>query len=282
MINHFRLSNMRGPARPGFRFLPALAPALMLALMLSACSGLDLPKTTPLSPKEQREAAAGLRALVGETRSSSVETGYDLSWEFMGQRGKFAAQLQMDAPDLLRLDLFDALGRTLYLAVADGERFRLIDNRAAKVRVGRLDGPAWRRFVPEPLDMREVAALLGGRPSHVPLLLTATGNADATGYWFEWQENGQGRRLLLDRETGLAARYVMLDKQKDILLDIRYLNYDQDRASGYFWPGKVEISGALVKGRFLLERDGPLSFDPLPLAVFHPEIPPHFTEEWVR
>ena len=259
----------------------ALAALVVLAC-LAGCAGKGGPKTTPLAPAEEREALSRLRALAAAPQPSSVETGYDLSWQILGRSGKLAAQLWMDAPDLLRFSVHDPLGRTLYLAVSDGDLCILVDNRASTVKKGRVDGGAWRRIVPEPLGIADVAPLLGGRLAKMPLAVKASGNPDGSGWWYEWREGDLGHRLLLDKKTGLAARRLILDKGGDALLDVIYLNYDEDRASGYLWPGKTEVAGSLVKGRLLLERSGPLSFDPLPLSVFHPEIPEHFKVEWVR
>lgn len=256
--------------------------ALVLLACLTGCAGKSGPKSIPLAPAEEREALSRLRALAAAPQPSSVETGYVISWQILGQSGKLDAQLWMDAPDLLRFSVHDPLGRTLYLAVSDGEWCILVDNRAATVKKGKVDGGAWRRIVPEPLGIRDVAPLLGGRLVGMPPLVRATGNQDGSGWWYEWREGDVGHRLLLDKETGLVARRLVLDKGKDALLDVSYLNYDKDRVSGYVWPGKTEVSGSLVKGRLLLERSGPLSFDPLPLSVFHPELPAHFKVEWVR
>ena len=85
--------------------------------------------------------------------------------------------------------------------------------------------------------------------------------------------------MLLDRERDLVARHLLLGKKDEILLDVTYLNYDQDRETGYFWPKTTELSGSLVKGTIKLERSGALSFDPLPLSVFRLDVPSHFKVE---
>ena len=74
----------------------------------------------------------------------------------------------MDAPDLLRFTALDPLGRTLYLAVADGRKFALIDNRAASVQRGLVNGRVWRELVPEPLKVQDVVALLADQLERVP------------------------------------------------------------------------------------------------------------------
>ena len=262
------------------RRIAAFALALCV-FSLAGCAG-RAPQTIPLAPAEEREAMSRLRALTVAQQPSSVETGYDLSWQIMGQSGKLAAQLWLDAPDFLRFSLHDPMGRTLYLAVSDGELCILVDNRASAVKKGKVDGSAWRRFVPEPLKLHDLTQLLGGRLAKMPLPVKASGNPDGSGWWYEWSEGDLHHRLLLDKKTGLAARRIILDKGRDTLLDVRYLNYDEDRASSYLWPGKTEVTGSLVKGKLLLERSGPLSFDPLPISVFHPELPKHFKVEWVK
>lgn len=270
------------PFRRAVRHLPLCLVFIVLICLAGCARQTAGPKTSPLAPAEEHEALSRLRALAASPQPSTVETGYDLSWQIMGQSGKLAAQLWMDAPEFFRFSLHDPLGRTLYLAVSDSERFTLFDNRAAVAKKGRVEGAVWRRFVPEPLAMKDLAPLLGGRITKAPLLAKAAGNPDGSGWWYEWREGDLDHRLLLDKETGQVARRIILGKDRAALLDISYLNYDEDRASGYLWPGKTEITGSLVRGRLLLERGGPLSFDPLPLSVFHPEMPGHFKEEWVK
>ena len=175
--------------------------------------------------------------------------------------------------------VLDPLGRTLYLAVADGRKFALIDNRAASVQRGLVNGRVWRELVPEPLKVQDVVALLAGRLERVPAFgVRAEQNPEHNGYWFSWDHPGLSHRVLVDKKTGLMARHLLLENEggkTGILLDLRYIDYDQDRGSGYFWPRTTEVQGSLVKGSLRLARSGPLSFDPLPLSTFHPDIPPH-------
>ena len=160
----------------------------------------------------------------------------------------------------------------------------MVDNRAALVRRGRVDGAFWRSVVPEPLALKDVASRLGGRLENaLPALIKAAQNPERTGYWFIWQDKrGLTHHVLLDRERNLIARHMLLGKKDEILLDAVYLNYGQDRETGYFWPQKTELSGSLIKGTINLERSGQLSFDPLPLSVFRLDIPPHFKVEQLR
>ncbi len=263
-------------------FRPLRNPLLCILLLtlLSAC-GVKLPKTSPLPQLEQQQAISLLKALSNEAQPPSVETGYNLSWTILGQSGRVEAQLQMDEPDQLRFSAYDPLGRTLYLAVSNGATFTLVDNRAAKVRRGRVDGAAWRTVIPAPLGLKDMAPLLGGRLETLPAGgIKASENVEKTGYWFVWQDTRElTHHVLLDRERNLVARHILLDKKKAILLDVAYMNYDQDRETGYQWPHTTELSGDLVKGKVLLERSGKLSFDPLPVSIFHLDIPPHFKVE---
>lgn len=266
------------------RCLTNYLPYALLLTLLTACSGIQLPKTSPLPELEQQQALARLKALADEPQPPSVETGYELSWNILGQSGRMTALLQMDEPDQLRFSAFDPLGRTLYLAVSDGRLFTVVDNRGALVRRGQIDGTSWRSLVPEPLGLKDMGPLLAGRVGHIaPGLIKASQNPEQTGYWFVWKD---GRELvhhvLLDRAQELVARHLLLDKKGKILLDVVYLNYDQDRETGYFWPKNTEVSGSLVKGKLVLERSGELSFDPLPVSVFYLDIPPHFKVEQLR
>ncbi len=270
--------------RPLSRHVATHGLCALLLVFVSACSGVNVPKTVSLPPLEERKALASLERLHAEHLPSSVETGYELSWEILGSSGRITALLQMDAPDQLRLGAYDPLGRTLYLAVADGRFFTLVDNRAALVRQGRVDGAAWRALVPAPLTLEDVGPLLSGRPpARLPALIKAAQNPEGSGYWFEWTDgHGLNHHLLLDRERNLVARHIFLDKKAGILLDVSYLNYDQDPETGYLWPKTTTVSGSLIKGILTLERSGELTFDPLPVSVFHPDLPPHFRVEHLR
>ncbi len=254
---------------------------LFILTLLTACGGVKLPKTSPLPLVEQQKAIAHLKALAAEPQPQSIETGYDITWNILGQSGRVSAHLQMDEPDQLRFSAHDPLGRTLYLAVSDGERFTMVDNRAAQVRRGRVDGASWRSVIPEPLSLKDMAPLLGGRLENtLPSLIKAAQNPEETGYWFIWQDKrALTHHVLLDRERDLVVRHLLLGKKDEILLDVTYLNYDQDRETGYFWPKTTELSGSLVKGTIKLERSGALSFDPLPLSVFRLDVPSHFKVE---
>lgn len=267
-----------------FQRLGSLGPCLIILSVLTACGGVKLPKTSPLLEVEQRAAIAHLKMLAAEPQPQAVETGYELSWNILGRSGRVSAHLQMDEPDQLRFSAHDPLGRTLYLAVADGESFTLVDNRAAQVRRGRVDGASWRSIIPEPLTLKDMTPLLGGRLENtLPGQIKAAQNQEQTGYWFIWQDTrGLSHHVLLDRERNLVARHLLLGKKKELLLDLVYLNYDQDRETGYFWPKNTELSGSLIKGTIKLERSGSLSFDPLPLSVFRLDIPPHFKVEQLR
>lgn len=266
--------------KPSLSRSPVLTLLAGLLALLSACASPNLPKTVALEPTEQRQALARLMTMSRQPQPSSVETGYQLSWQILGQSGRLEVQLQMDAPDLLRFTALDPLGRTLYLAVADGRKFALIDNRAASVQRGLVNGRVWRELVPEPLKVQDVVALLAGRLERVPAFgVRAEQNPEQNGYWFSWDHPGLSHRVLVDKKTGLMARHLLLENEggkTGILLDLRYIDYDQDRGSGYFWPRTTEVQGSLVKGSLRLARSGPLSFDPLPLSTFHPDIPPHF------
>ena len=135
-----------------FRSLRSFSALLLGLILLAGCS--SLPKTAALTPAEQQSALSRLHDFASAIPSSSVDTGYDLAWDIMGQSGKTEAQLQMEAPDMLRFSALDPLGRLLYLAVADGQNFALVDNRAATVQRGPVNGPLWRKHVPEPLAGR--------------------------------------------------------------------------------------------------------------------------------
>ena len=263
------------------RSLSALLPGLALLTLLAGCS--SLPKTAALNPAEQQSALSRLHDFASAMPSSSVDTGYDLAWDIMGQSGKTEAQLQMEAPDMLRFSALDPLGRLLYLAVADGQNFTLVDNRAATVQRGAVNGPLWRKHVHEPLAISSLMPLLGGRVEKLPAYgIRAEQNPEKSGYWFFWKEGGLNHHLLLDKKSGLVARHILAKDRGGILLDLRYTGYDRDRKTGYFWPKLTEVEGRLVRGTLTLKRSGRLSFDPLPLSTFHPEIPSHFKEESLR
>ncbi len=260
---------------------------VLILVLLSACGGISLPKTSALPALEQREAIERLTTLAQEPLPPSVETDYLISWNILGSSGRVDAVLLMDEPDQLRFSAHDPLGRTLYLAVSDGTNFTMVNNRAATVRRGRVDGASWRSVVPEPLILADIVPLLGGRVHGLTSTLSgqieAAQNPEQTGYWFVWQDSRKfSHHLLLDRERNLVARHLLVDKKDTILLDVSYLNYDLDEETGYYWPKTTEVSGSIVKGKLLLERQGLLSFDPLPVATFFLELPSHFKVEQLR
>ena len=104
----------------------------------------------------------------------------------------------------------------------------------------------WRELVPEPLKVQDVVALLAGRLERVPAFgVRAEQNPEHNGYWFSWDHPGLSHRVLVDKKTGLMARHLLLENEggeTGILLDLRYIDYDQDRGSGYFWPRTTEVA----------------------------------------
>ena len=266
----------RCPSRVSSVPFSSLLLCWALLTLLTACAP-SLPRTTPLGPVESRQALADFKTFAEAPFPSTAEAGYDMSWQAMGQSGKLAVQAQMDAPEYLRLTALDPLGRTLYLALADGEHFTLVDNRAALVKRGRTTGATWRGLVPEPLAPADLPPLLSGRVKlPLPPFITASRGGDGQGFWFVWREGALTHHVQWEREAPLLARHLLADQGKKVLLDIRYLSPEKDRKSGYFWPRTTTVSGALVKGTLTLERVGELSFEPLPVSIFHPAIPPHF------
>ncbi len=266
------------------RHLLRLVVLLAGILLLAGCS--HLPKTLPLSPVETEDAQAQWQKFLHQPRPSGIDADYRLRWDVMGSKGGVDAVVQMRRPAFLRFAANDPLGRALVLAVSDGKRFTLVDNRAAEVYQGKVSAQYWRHYVPDSLEERALFPALGGfvDPAGMPRVGTRR-DEQGQGYWYIWSDtHGMRHYVLLDNKQGRVLRHLFINPAGKQVLDLRYSGaaaLPPSEETGLFWPGTVAVSGTAVSGEVDLHVEKIYSFAPNTTTAFSVTPPPAFTVKQV-
>jgi hypothetical protein len=255
---------------------------LGLLLLLGGCAG-PLPKTLPLDPGAQQEAAVLWSNFLAQRHPPGLDADIRLHWDVLGSKGAIAATVQLQQPALLRFAANDPLGRPLLLAVSDGKAFTMVDNRKGEAYRGTTDSKFWHSYVPETVAPHDLFVLLGGFVAQGEGSL-ATPSRDETqdGFWYAWLDARSIRHLvLLERASGTMRRHLLVDRKGNEVLALDYSDYRTEAKSGFVWPGRVRISGEAIAGTLAIQVEKVYSHDPQKAAVFRLTPPPHFTVEQV-
>jgi len=258
-------------------------PVVCCLLVLSGCAGKQ-PKTLPLAPAEEQEAAALWSGFVAGKRPSALDADIRLNWDVLGSKGGVSATLQVQRPALLRFAANDPLGRSLLLAVADATTFILVDNRIGHVYQGPIHAKFWQSYVPAAVAPEDLLPLLGGfLPEGEALQATPAQDAASQGFWYQWPDMRAVRHhVLLDRGSGTMQQHLLVDAQGRTMLELHYAGYRKDAKSGFVWPARVQISGKAVNGTLTLQVEQIYSHTPQKAAAFRLAPPSHFTVEQVQ
>lgn len=255
---------------------------LCCLLLLAGCAG-KLPKTLPLAPEAQQEAAALWSGFLARQRPPGLDADIRLSWDVLGSKGAIAATVQLQRPALLRFAANDPLGRSLLLAVSDGTSFTMVDNRTGQAFHGTTGSKFWHSYVPEQIAPEDLFALLGGFVYQRGADKATPSQDEANaGYWYGWTDTrSMLHHVLLDRASGEMRRHLLVDHKGNQVLDLDYDDYRKEAATGFFWPGRVRISGEAVTGTLTIQVEKVYSHATQGAAVFRLTPPPHFTVEEV-
>ena len=266
-----------------FPRLLGFAVLVCTQLYMSGCAS-KLPTSVPLNPGEQQEATALLTTFAQQDRPTALDADLRLQWDILGSKGGIGAILQLQRPAFLRFSATDPLGRPFLTAVSDGTTFTMVDSRTGRIYKGTTDSDFWYSHVPAAILPEDLLPLLGG-------FLVATdaanyhpsGTSDSSGFWFVWQgPRSVAHYVLIDRQSGIMRRHLLVENERDVLIDIVYSIYGEAGMEGLTWPRKVRITGKAVTGTLTVWTEMIYSHSQLPLSTFHLSPPPHFVIEQVR
>lgn len=259
-----------------------ILPVLLILLILAGCADKG-PQTLPLTATEEEAARRLLAGFEAMPRPEAMDADVRLTWNLLAGQGGTAGSLQLQQPALLRFSANDPLGRPLLIAVSDGRRFTLIDNRAGHVAQGTTESDLWHRYVPAALTPDELFFFLGGFwPPITGRQMTVRRDTEGAGFWYDWEDELSRRhQVLLDPASMTMHRHRLYDSRDRLLLDLVYTDFRQ-LPDGYFrWPGLVEASGEAVSGSVSLRLEKIYALSPMNTATFQLTPPPHFTVEQV-
>lgn len=262
-------------------WLARLVLAWGLLVILSGCAG-KLPPSVPLSPGQQEEADGLLTAFIQTPPPPGLDADIRLGWDMLASKGTIEASLQVQPPAFLRFTATDPLGRALFIIVSDGTTFTMVDSRVGRVYQGRTASKFWHSQVPEALRAEDLFFFLSGSlPDKERPLVNIGQNPERTGYWYVWQDGRNlSHHILVDRQQRRMVRHLLVDPQGDLVVEVRYLGYGEDRAAGYNWPRHLEITGKAVTGTLSVQVEKIYPNPPLPVA-FELAYPSHYTVEQV-
>ncbi len=260
--------------------------AVLCCLLLAGCAG-KLPKTTPLAAGETPQALKTWSRFLHSEHPQAVDADYRLRWDVLGSKGGIDAVVQMKKPAMLRFSANDPLGRALILVVSDGKEFTFVDNRTAEVFQGKTDSKFWRNYVPDSIKTTDLFAYLGGfvdqnQVTGVEPALDEAGQ----GYWYVWRDRqAMTHHVLLEGKQGQILRHLLVDKDGDQVLDLRYsgvMESGKGQEKDLHWPEKVEVTGEAITGKIALQTEKVYAFSVRGTNAFRLTLPPHFSREVVE
>ena len=255
------------------------------ALLISSGCAPKLPISVPLDPGEQRDAVALLAAFVQREQPSALDTDLRLQWDILGSKGGVGGILQLQQPAFLRFSPTDPLGRPFLTVVSNGSTFTMVDNRTGRVYEGTTDSEFWRAHVPEAVRPEDLLPLLGGflATATDTAIIQSSGAPDQSGFWYVWQDShALTHYVLIDRQENTVRRHLLVERSRDVVVDVTYSEYRGTEGKGFAWPWEVRITGKAVTGTLILRTESIYSHDQLPHKAFHLVPPPHFVIEQVQ
>ncbi len=251
--------------------------ALLVALLLFSGCTAKLPVTRPLNGEQEREARVLLEQIGQQGCPDFLDADATISWQGFGRTHSFNATLQATRSGMSRLSGLDPLGRSFFILVTDGITFTLVDNQKGRGYTGSVDSTFIQQYVPTGLSLTMYFPFLAAQlpDQEENLLRLAWAEANNT-YWITFaQEGGMNRHVEVEPESGRLNRQLLVDREKNVVLDVQYDGYLQPSdicsfpahfsAVGSDWSGTVQVALNKVYEETML-----------PEEIFHLQIPGHF------
>ena len=251
--------------------------ALLLLILPAACAR-KAPPLLPLPP--ERAAQIRQQLLARPPGPEGLDLDLEVSLQAYG-RGRFSlpASLQMLRRGYLRFSGLDPLGRPLFVLVAGGDRFTLIDTGQGRAYTGGLDAEYLHRYLPAHLDLPTCFDLLAARLPPLASTAFSLGSVQGTAtVWLAVTRKQYSRRAELDPASGRLFRQLIVGPQDRVAVQVRY-RYENDAAKQ---PRALIIDGEAVTGtiELIVTRRYPASsMNP---DIFRQHVPSAFSVTEVR
>ena len=232
----------------------------------------------PLDYKEKQQIFSRFQDFQNRTCDNSIDADVTLELTTLGKSEKASGILQARIPSFVRYAVTDPLGRSLLLFASDGRTFTLVNSRKGEGYTGSTGSRYFTKYVPAGVLPEDVFSWLSGRLSLNRLVfeLAGRGKDQIQAVWLQAEGSGKNsHHVLFDPQTERILRHLVADNSRDILFDVRYENYVQDR-SRCPWPMKLTIESKEITGTVTLYYEQVYfnsSFNP---GLFQLSLPPHF------
>ena len=246
---------------------------LAVILLFSGCAR-KYPATFPLDTLQQRNARSFLQKIRHRARVQDLDADVAVSWEGYGRKYHFNATLQATGTGRFRLSGLDPFGRPLFILVTDGTTFTLVDNRQGRGYVGPVDSTFLHKYIPPGVQLSTCFSLLTAQfpDAEVQEIRLAQ---DKKNYWFIFTgRDGAQRRIEVILQTGLPVRQVLVNAEGDIILDVRYEDYQLRTAP--LLPSRLRMEGGSMPGSLKITLNKVYREKLLPETIFTLAVPVHF------
>jgi len=256
-----------------FRNVP---PLVLLLIVLTGCAG--LPARLPMSDTASLAARESFKEMIVRQRrcDNSADAELTVTLDSRFYRGTMNGYLQTMAPSFLNLVGMNPLGQPLVVLVSDGEQFTYALLSERLIYHGDVDSEAYWRNAPSGIDPSNIFYTLIGRLAPGEVRILSTGNDEqGRGVWLELaRDSGSSRSLVLfDPERLLIRRYLKLDEEGGVALEIVYDRYGAGECS---LPGRLTAVSGDHAGELTIRLDDWRTGFPSSPADFELELPPSF------
>jgi hypothetical protein len=253
---------------------------VVVFLLFSGCAR-KYPATLALDAEQEQYAHSLLQKIRKQDSPDYLDADVTVSWMGYGRKFNFDATLQATRAGRFRLGGLDPLGRPFFILVTDGTTFTLVDNRQGRGYTGAVDSAFFRRYIPSGVRLTTCFSLLTAQLPDTEVRKTRVAE-NKESYWFIFAgRDGLRRRAGIDSDTGFLARQILVDAENEIVLDVRYHDY-QSQTALFYLPRHMYMESEKMPGSLRITLNRVYREKPLPDSIFTLHIPEHFSVVQVR